>query len=473
MDFDDLDEQPGCRLYDIVVYGATGMTGCLICEHIDALVSQEDGTPRKWAIAGRSPDKLKKMARHCKSEPGVIEVRESDRKEDLELMCEMTSVVINVSGPYIVAGREVVAACVEKSTHYLDVTGELIYNRRMIDFYHKKAKEKGVFIIIMCGFMCAIGDAAAALLVKKLGPLKTYRDYFMSTAAARGGGSFFSGYAQYEHMNISEPPLLNDPFALYGERKCGKRKEDQDTKDAEKDILFPELWISPGFVGHPGMRIIRRTCHLFEQEEDIEGTLKYGENIIVASFDAYSDEQPAKVGATMCRQPEDVRKIMKNAETMEGGIRRGQGGQVGMGAPRETRALSRTEQYAVAEAEDGTKAYVHFSGPEGYEVTSMLCIAGALTLLDEPDEANAMQRGGVVTPAYALANTTWVERVAASTFACRPGATATFELVEGELPAKTIMDTVRANEMHSAMFNHKLGTGELKGADVPELLSGK
>mmetsp|Transcript_11840 Transcript_11840/g.27004 ORF Transcript_11840/g.27004 Transcript_11840/m.27004 type:complete len:473 (+) Transcript_11840:81-1499(+) len=472
MDFDDLDAAGGCRLYDIVVYGATGMTGCLICEHLDAMFSQDEETAKKWAIAGRSPDKLKKMAKNCKTEPGVIEVREGEnRKDDLELMCEMTTVVINVSGPYIIAGKDVVAACVEKNTHYLDVTGEVIYNRRMIDFYHKKAKEKGVMIIIMCGFMCAVGDASAYLLAKKLGPLKNYREYYMSTAAARGGGSFFSGFAQYEHMNISEPPLLNDPFALYGERKAGKRKEDMDTKDGERDPMLPEVWISPSFVGHPGMRIIRRSCHLFEQGGD-DG-VQYGESVVVASFDAFSNEMAASQNAVMTRQPEDVRKIMKNAETMEGGLRRGQGGIPGTGAPRETRILSKTEEYAVAEAEDGTKAYVHFEGPEGYEVTSLLCISGALTLLDEAYEVNAAERGGVVTPAYAFHGTTWLERANAMTFACRPGRNPTWDVVDGELDQKIVMDSLHANDAHSGMFQMKLMSGEIKGAEVPELLAGK
>jgi len=412
------------------------------------------------------------MKKNIKSEVAIIEVREGEnRKEDLELMCEMSSVCINASGPYIVAGKDVVAACVEKGCHYVDVTGELIYNRRMIDFYGKKAKEKGVMIVIMCGFMCAVGDFSAYLAASKFGPMKTYREYFMSTAAARGGGSFFSGYSQYEHMNISEPPLLNDPFALYGERKCGKRKEDMDTSEAEKDALYPNIWISPSFVGHPGMRIIRRSCHLFEQCS--VGGPQYGESTIVASFDAFSEEQPAKQNAIMCRQPEDVRKIMKNAEVMEGGIRRGQGGEIGKGAPRETRIHSKCELYAAVEGEDGKKGYVHMMGPEGYEVTSMFAIAGAFTFIEEADEVNAAERGGVVTPAYAFHGTKFLERCGGWTFACREGAKITYEVVEGELPEEVIYGTLKANEAHSGWFSMMMGSGELKGSEMPELLMGK
>eukprot|EP00409_Alexandrium_fundyense_P000308 CAMPEP_0185912622 /NCGR_PEP_ID=MMETSP0196C-20130402/40592_1 /TAXON_ID=2932 /ORGANISM="Alexandrium fundyense, Strain CCMP1719" /LENGTH=34 /DNA_ID= /DNA_START= /DNA_END= /DNA_ORIENTATION= len=34
----------------------------------------------------------------------------------------------------------------------------------------------------------------------------------MCTAAVRGGGSFLSGWSQFEHMRTDEPPLLIDPY---------------------------------------------------------------------------------------------------------------------------------------------------------------------------------------------------------------------------------------------------------------------
>ena len=42
--------------FDIVVYGATGFTGQLVAEYLAAHYTGNSGP--KWAMAGRSPDKL-------------------------------------------------------------------------------------------------------------------------------------------------------------------------------------------------------------------------------------------------------------------------------------------------------------------------------------------------------------------------------------------------------------------------------
>ena len=47
------------KKYDIVVYGATGFTGKLVCEYLD---SHDEISSIKWAIAGRNIDKLNRVA---------------------------------------------------------------------------------------------------------------------------------------------------------------------------------------------------------------------------------------------------------------------------------------------------------------------------------------------------------------------------------------------------------------------------
>lgn len=51
-----------------------GFSGCLIVEHLDALV-QGVLKPFTWALAGRSLPKLEKMASQCRSRPKVRGVR--------------------------------------------------------------------------------------------------------------------------------------------------------------------------------------------------------------------------------------------------------------------------------------------------------------------------------------------------------------------------------------------------------------
>lgn len=54
----DMAQAPTERKYELAVFGATGYTGRLVCEEVLA------NTPStlKWAIAGRSPNKLELLA---------------------------------------------------------------------------------------------------------------------------------------------------------------------------------------------------------------------------------------------------------------------------------------------------------------------------------------------------------------------------------------------------------------------------
>jgi hypothetical protein len=91
------------RQYDVIVLGATGYTGKFTAEHIATSLP----TDLRWALAGRSRQKLERVAAECKSlnpdriQPGkkaaplpfpVRESRESwSANEDLSLsLCDLS-----------------------------------------------------------------------------------------------------------------------------------------------------------------------------------------------------------------------------------------------------------------------------------------------------------------------------------------------------------------------------------------------
>ena len=49
------------REYDIIIYGATGFTGCIIASVFLKRYVLSDDINYKWAIAGRNKNKLKKI----------------------------------------------------------------------------------------------------------------------------------------------------------------------------------------------------------------------------------------------------------------------------------------------------------------------------------------------------------------------------------------------------------------------------
>mmetsp|Transcript_126860 Transcript_126860/g.370931 ORF Transcript_126860/g.370931 Transcript_126860/m.370931 type:complete len:473 (+) Transcript_126860:112-1530(+) len=467
MDFDDLDAQTSSRFYDIIVWGVTGITGALVAEHLDELIHSEK-VNKKWAIAGRNEDKLKRVKNNCKTNPDYIVVR-MDVQTDFEYIAEMCSCIIATAGPYMLIGEKVVEACVKMSTHYVDVTGELVYNRRLIDKYHDEAREKGIMITVMVGFMCAVTDYNHYLMQQTLGPLKWSKEFIFQTAAIRGGGSFFSGFSQYEHMRTDEPPLLLDPYSLGGARPS-VRECDKDKIEEYKDELFSNVWCSTGFIGHPGVRVVRRAAELFKNSSD---EINYGDEVIISSCDCTSGQGQAKLNAKMAKPPEDIKKIMSNAQAMEDGLMKGQGGRPGYGAPRETRRLSRSEAFVVAEGENGEHAWANFNAAESYEFTAMAAVNCAIVLCEEEAVVRPHERGGVVTPAFAVHGTTWAEKLADQTWGMHGGISTTWEVKKEKISEKFFEDHLKKTEAESKDFNKKMMTGEWATCELPELVTGR
>src|SRR5215510_11247839 len=84
--------------FDIVVYGATGYTGQLVAEYL--ATHYRNDRDLKWAMAGRSLDKLSKVrdAIGAPAELALIAVDSTD-VDSLRSMIAQTRLVISTVGP--------------------------------------------------------------------------------------------------------------------------------------------------------------------------------------------------------------------------------------------------------------------------------------------------------------------------------------------------------------------------------------
>ncbi|KAJ8120730.1 hypothetical protein ONZ43_g2636 [Nemania bipapillata] len=143
------------RQYDIVVYGATGYTGLITAEYI----ANHFPTDTKWAVAGRSAQKLEDVVKTCKGlnpdrKPPQVEVC-SLNDADLAVLAKKTFVLIATVGPYARYGEYAFKACAEAGTHYFDCTGEAIWHGAMIKKYSEAAKASGACTIHALGIFYA------------------------------------------------------------------------------------------------------------------------------------------------------------------------------------------------------------------------------------------------------------------------------------------------------------------------------
>ncbi|WP_327698892.1 saccharopine dehydrogenase family protein [Streptomyces sp. NBC_00459] len=186
------------RPYDIVLFGATGFVGALTAEYLAA--HAPDGL--RWAIAGRSKDKLEQLRERLvgagrTAEVGVLEADVSD-PASLRALADHARVLATTVGPYLTYGEELVAACADAGTDYLDLSGEPEFVDLMYVRHDTRARETGARLVHACGFDSVPHDLGAYFTVAQLPegvPLTV--DGFVRSDAMFSGGTFASALNQF------------------------------------------------------------------------------------------------------------------------------------------------------------------------------------------------------------------------------------------------------------------------------------
>jgi short subunit dehydrogenase-like uncharacterized protein len=154
------------RDFDVVVFGATGVTG----RRVAAYLAEQTGVDgARWAAAARDAGKLEHvLAEEGVSAPGKI-VADLGDASSLAAMASRTRVVLNLDGPYTLYGRPVIEACVANGAHYVDLTGEIPFVRQIIDAFDARAAEAGVKVVQVCGFEALPPDLLVLLAAEHAG----------------------------------------------------------------------------------------------------------------------------------------------------------------------------------------------------------------------------------------------------------------------------------------------------------------
>ncbi|GGJ15866.1 saccharopine dehydrogenase family protein [Streptomyces lacrimifluminis] len=184
--------------YDIVLFGATGFVGTLTAEYLAA--HAPDGL--RWAVAGRSRDRLERLRERLvgagrAAEVGVLEADVSD-PVSLRALAGHARVLATTVGPYLTYGEELVAACADAGTDYLDLSGEPEFVDLMYVRHDTRARETGARLVHACGFDSIPHDLGAYFTVAQLPegvPLTV--DGFVRAEGMFSGGTFASALNQF------------------------------------------------------------------------------------------------------------------------------------------------------------------------------------------------------------------------------------------------------------------------------------
>tara|TARA_Y100001970_G_scaffold44411_1_gene55454 strand:- start:2341 stop:3471 length:1131 start_codon:yes stop_codon:yes gene_type:complete len=172
--------------YDLIVHGATGFTGQLICEY---LYSHDDSKLIKWAISGRNISKLTPISKKYKID--LFEV-DSFKMGSLDLITSKAKVIISVVGPYAIYGKQLVESCVKNNCHYLDITGESSFVQYVKDNYSQRAIDSNIILINCCGFESIPPDIGTYYSIKQLNEENIDVKCYMKTKGQISGGTWAS-----------------------------------------------------------------------------------------------------------------------------------------------------------------------------------------------------------------------------------------------------------------------------------------
>jgi short subunit dehydrogenase-like uncharacterized protein len=367
--------------FDIVVYGATGFTGQLVAEYLAANYVG-NGAPR-WALAGRSLDKLATVrdAIGAPADTALI-VADGGDPDSLKAMVDQTNSVLSTVGPYQLYGSDLVAIAAATGTDYLDLCGEPVWMRQMIDAHEATAKSSGARIVFSCGFDSLpfeLGVLFCEENAKKLfgAPVARVKGRVRAMKGTFSGGTAASTKASFvaAAKDLSLVAMLRDPFVLTPGFQGPKQPP------GNKPVLDEDLksWTAPFVMSTINTRNVHRSNMLLG--------FPYGRDFV---YDEMLLTGPGEQGEAKAKQV--VAAV--NAEKLGPG-----GPKPGEGPSKEERESGMFDLLFVGLAPDGRQVRVAVRGDldPGYGSTSKMIVECALGLREAPDV-----KAGFWTPGAAM-----------------------------------------------------------------------
>jgi len=355
--------------FDIVVYGATGFTGQLVAEYLAAHYTGE-GAP-KWAMAGRSLDKLAAV-RDAIGAPADIALIVADAGDpaSLKAMVDQAGAVLTTVGPYQLYGSELVALCASTGTDYLDLCGEPVWMRQMIDAHEAAAKASGARIVFSCGFDSVPFELGTFFVQEEArrvfgAPVSRVKGRVRDMRGTLSGGTAASGRATFEAVakDLSLVAILNDPFALTP-GFSGPKQPKGNKLVFDEDL---QSWAAPFMMALINTRNVHRSNMLMG--------FPYGKEFV---YDEMVLTGPGEKGEA------NARKVMAANNEKTGPNAR----KPGEGPSKEERESGRYDLLYIAVAPDGREVRASVKGDRdpGYGSTSKMISECAICLVrDTPD----------------------------------------------------------------------------------------
>ncbi|MEO1252451.1 MAG: saccharopine dehydrogenase NADP-binding domain-containing protein [Pseudomonadota bacterium] len=366
--------------FDVAVFGATGFTGRLVAEYLSK--TYPPGGDVSWAMVGRSQDKLEAVRDEIGAPADTpLVVADAGDPASLKSLVERAKVVLTTVGPYQLYGNELVAACAEHGTDYVDLCGEPAWMRQMIEKHSDAAKASGARIVFSCGFDSIPSDLGVFLLQeeakKKFGaPCSTVKGLVRSMKGTFSGGTAASLKATMAAA-MKDPSViehLKNPFSL-APGFAGPKQP------SGSKVIYDEAvgsWLAPFVMAAINTKNVHRSNALMDHP--------YGEDFVYSEMVMTGPGDKGEAAARHIQQDDS--------------LSRDDGPKPGEGPSREEREAGSFDILFLGETAKGEVLKVGVTGDKdpGYGSTSKMISEAAICLIKD----RADTPGGIWTTAPAM-----------------------------------------------------------------------
>lgn len=408
------------RPYHIVIFGASGFTGQFVVEELARTVSEGPGGNLKWAVAGRSKQKLEKVMEQAaavlskpelRTEVDII-VADVQEADSLAAMCKQAVIVLSCVGPYRFYGEPVVKACVENGAHYIDISGEPQFLESMQLNYSNQAAEKGVYIVGSCGFDSIPADMGVIYTTDQFKGTLTAVESFLTVRTGPEGGcihdgtwqSAVYGFADSHKLQKLRRQFNHKPLPAVGSKL--KRRGALFFSNEIQQYSVPFMGSDPSVV---------KRSQRFLAEEHQATPVQYGAYAGVGGFGSVIKLIFAGMMFWFLVKFSFGRDLlMKHPKFFTFGA-------FSKAGPTRKQMEGSSFQFAFygegytddqdpSQGKPNSKIRTLVQGPEaGYVATPITMVQSALTILNETTALP--KKGGVYSPGAAFAKTTLIERL--------------------------------------------------------------
>lgn len=267
--------------YKLVIFGATGFGGKLAAEYL--IDNYQDKI--SYALAARNSEKLNALRTRYDGLQVPTIVVDATNFQDLLRLCEQTELIATTVGPYTKYGELLLRACCETGTHYIDITGEVLWAREMTERYQASAKETGAQITQFCGFDSIPSDVGVFHLQQE--SLARFgvpcSNVHLTVGPAKGGfsgGTIASIVATLDKVKEHklEKNDINNPYLLC---RLERQRTSSHAPPAPYIDPYSKKWQAPFLMAAVNVPVVHRTNQLLNDRYGLDFT--YSESVETTS----------------------------------------------------------------------------------------------------------------------------------------------------------------------------------------------